>query len=112
MGSGGDRAAGEPAIAWTIANALLLVERLKHRTHDPDVLTLCDYVHGTDVHGTIPAFRRPVREKTSTRPVGRCPIAVYVDYRSERIGGTLAGFARPPRAVKPLPHGGAPKARA
>ena len=48
--------------------ALLLVERLA-RTRDPDVLTLCEYVHGTDVHGTdvhgtdvhgtIPAFRRP-----------------------------------------------------
>ena len=39
--------------------ALLLVERLKRRTRDPDVLTLCEYVRGTDVHGTIPAFRRP-----------------------------------------------------
>jgi hypothetical protein len=39
--------------------ALLLVERLKRRTRDPEVLTLCEYVHGTDVHGTIPAFRRP-----------------------------------------------------
>jgi hypothetical protein len=27
--------------------ALLLVERLKRRTRDPDVLALCDYVHGT-----------------------------------------------------------------
>jgi hypothetical protein len=41
-------------------DALLLVERLKRRTRDSDVLTLCDYVHGTDVHGrTIRAFRRP-----------------------------------------------------
>jgi len=40
-------------------DALLMVERLKRRTRDPDVLTLCEYVHGTDVHGTIPAFRRP-----------------------------------------------------
>ena len=39
--------------------ALLLVERLKRRTRDPDVLMLCEYVHGTDVHGTIPGFRRP-----------------------------------------------------
>ena len=39
--------------------ALLLVDRLKRRTRDPDVLTLCEYVHGTDVHGTIPGFRRP-----------------------------------------------------
>src|SRR5678816_3431200 len=37
--------------------ALLLVDR--HKRRDPDVLTLCEYVHGTDVHGTIPAFRRP-----------------------------------------------------
>ena len=29
--------------------ALLLVDRLKRRTRDPDVLTLCEYVHGTDV---------------------------------------------------------------
>jgi hypothetical protein len=39
--------------------ALLLVDRLKRRTRDSEVLTLCEYVHGTDVHGTIPAFRRP-----------------------------------------------------
>ena len=39
--------------------ALLLVKRLKRRTRDPDVLTLCEYVHGTDVHGTSPGFRRP-----------------------------------------------------
>src|SRR5262245_24631955 len=39
--------------------ALRLVERLKRRTRDPEVLTLCEYVHGTVVHGTIPAFRRP-----------------------------------------------------
>ena len=39
--------------------ALLLVDCLKRRTRDPEVLTLCEYVHGTDVHGTIPAFRRP-----------------------------------------------------
>src|SRR5262245_1844989 len=40
-------------------DALLLVDRLKRRTRDPDVLTLCEYVRVTDVHGTIPAFRRP-----------------------------------------------------
>jgi hypothetical protein len=39
--------------------ALLLVDRLKRRTRDPDVLTLCEYVHGTDVHGTVQGFRRP-----------------------------------------------------
>src|SRR5215472_11769593 len=31
---------------------------LKRRTRDPEVLTLCEYVHGTDVHGTNPGFRR------------------------------------------------------
>jgi hypothetical protein len=39
-------------------DALLLVDRLKRRTRDPDVLTLCEYVHGTDVHGTVQEFRR------------------------------------------------------
>jgi hypothetical protein len=27
-------------------DALLLVDRLKRRTRDPDMLTLCEYVHG------------------------------------------------------------------
>jgi hypothetical protein len=39
----------------------LLVERLKRRTRDPDVLTLCEYVHGTDVHGTIPHDTRALQ---------------------------------------------------
>ena len=39
--------------------ALLLVDHLKRRTRDPDVLTLCEYVHGTDVYGTVQGFRRP-----------------------------------------------------
>src|SRR6266566_165609 len=39
--------------------ALLLVERLKRRTRDPDVLTLCEYVHGTTDDGTVQGFRRP-----------------------------------------------------
>ena len=39
--------------------ALLLIERLKRRTRDPVVLALCEYVHGTDVHGTVQGFRRP-----------------------------------------------------
>jgi hypothetical protein len=53
-------------------DALLLVERLKRRTRDSDVLTLCEYVHGTDVHGrTIPAFRRPgVAVRSNTYSVG------------------------------------------
>ena len=43
-------------------------------------------------------------EKTSTRPVGHCPTALYGDYRRVVVrgnGGTTAGFARPRRAVKP-----------
>jgi hypothetical protein len=43
--------------------------------------------------------------KTSTRPVGRCQTAVYVEYRSivvSALDGTVARFARPRRAVKPL----------
>ena len=40
-------------------DSLLLVDRLKRRTRDLDVLTLCEYVHGTDVHGTVQGFRRP-----------------------------------------------------
>jgi hypothetical protein len=42
--------------------ALLLAERLKRRTREPDVLTLCEYVHGTDVHGQCrgPAVGCPV----------------------------------------------------
>jgi hypothetical protein len=36
--------------------ALLLVERLKRRTRDPDVLALCRYVEG---ERQTPAFRRP-----------------------------------------------------
>jgi hypothetical protein len=56
-------------------DALLLVERLKRRTRDPDVLTLCEYVHGTDVHGTIPAFRRPGDETPpAVIPSASCPV--------------------------------------
>ena len=55
--------------------ALLLVERLKRRTRDPDVLTLCEYVHGTDVHGTIPGFRRPGDETPpAVFPSALCPV--------------------------------------
>ena len=55
--------------------ALLLVERLKRRTRDPDVLTLCEYVHGTDVHGTIPAFRRPGDgTPPAVFPSASCPV--------------------------------------
>ena len=57
-------------------DALLLVERLKRRTRDPEVLTLCEYVHGTDVHGTIPAFRRPDVPWTpaAVMPSASCPV--------------------------------------
>jgi hypothetical protein len=56
--------------------ALLLVDRIKRRTRDPDVLTLCEYVHGTDVHGTIPAFRRPDVPWTqpAVMPSASCPV--------------------------------------
>jgi hypothetical protein len=37
--------------------ALLLIERLKRRTRDPDVLALCEYVEGERVNAV--AFRRP-----------------------------------------------------
>jgi hypothetical protein len=53
--------------------ALLLV--LKRRTRDPEVLTLCEYVHGTDVHGTIPAFRRPGDgTPPAVFPSASCPV--------------------------------------
>src|SRR5262249_29171805 len=57
-------------------DALLLVDRLKRRTRDPDVLTLCEYVRGTDVHGTIPAFRRPDVPWTqpAVMPSALCPV--------------------------------------
>ena len=56
--------------------ALLLVDRLKRRTRDPDVLTLCEYVHGTDVHGTNPGFRRPDVPWTqpAVMPSASCPV--------------------------------------
>ena len=56
--------------------ALLLVERLKRRTRDPEVLTLCEYVHGTDVHGTNPGFRRPDVPWTqpAVMPSASCPV--------------------------------------
>jgi integrase len=47
-------------------DALLLVERLKRRTRDSDVLTLCEYVHGTDVHGRAPDGAR-LRQGVSLR---------------------------------------------
>src|SRR5215831_4687232 len=58
--------------------ALLLVERLKRRTRDPDVLTLCEYVHGTDVHGTIPAFRRPNDADALGRDARRLPARLTI----------------------------------
>jgi hypothetical protein len=56
--------------------ALLLVDRLKRRTRDPDVLTLCEYVHGTDVHGTVQGFRRPGVPWTppAVLPSTSCPV--------------------------------------
>ena len=37
--------------------ALLLIERLKRRTRDPDVLALCEHFEHERVHAV--AFRRP-----------------------------------------------------
>jgi hypothetical protein len=61
--------------------ALLLVERLKRGTRDPEVLTLCEYVHGTDVHGTdvhgtVQGFRRPDVPWTppAVMPSASCPV--------------------------------------
>jgi hypothetical protein len=74
-----DREAIEPPACNSMMDrreALLLVDRLKRRTRDPDVLTLCEYVHGTDVHGTIPAFRRPDVPWTqpAVMPSASCPV--------------------------------------
>src|SRR4029077_16869136 len=68
--------------------ALLLADRLKRRTRDPDVLTLCEYVHGTDVHGTIPAFRRPDVPWThpALMPSASCPVCVRHVGRQRRRG--------------------------
>jgi hypothetical protein len=56
-------------------DALLLVDRLKRRTRDPDVLTLCEYVHGTDVHGTVKGFRRPDDgPPPAVFPSASCPV--------------------------------------
>jgi hypothetical protein len=55
--------------------ALFLVERLKRSTRDLEVLTLCEYVQGTDVHGTIPAFRRPGDgTPPAVLPSASCPV--------------------------------------
>ena len=42
---------------------------------DPDVLALCEYVHGTDVHGTVQGFRRPDVPWTqpAVMPSASCP---------------------------------------
>src|SRR5262249_16439477 len=66
-------------------DALLLVDRLKRRTRDPDVLTLCEYVHGTDVHGTIPAFRRPNDgPPPAVFPSASCPVSRHVGRQRRR----------------------------
>ena len=49
----GAKALGAVSPTATVSGAVVLQPR------DPDALTLCEYVHGTDVHGTMPAFRRP-----------------------------------------------------
>jgi hypothetical protein len=95
--------------------ALLLVDRLKHRTRDPEVLTLCEYVHGTAVPGTIQGFRRPDDHGTppAVIPSTSCPVCAarraaetarkkrwrqevaYETIRERKaVGGP--GFKRPP----------------
>src|SRR5262245_2923207 len=55
--------------------AMPLVERLKRKTRGPEVVTLCEYVHGTDVRGTIPAFRRPGDgTPPAVFPSASCPV--------------------------------------
>src|SRR6478752_9231465 len=58
--------------------ALLLIERLKRRTRDPDVLTLYEYFHGSHVHGSrrpdVPWTRRLCllhRRRRPLEPVAR-----------------------------------------
>ena len=77
-------------------DALLLVERLKRRTRNLDVLTLCEYVHGTDVHGrTIPAFRRPRCGARSKRTGKPCRAAAMPNGRCKVHGGKSTGPRTP-----------------
>ena len=73
--------------------ALLLVERLKRRTRDPEVLALCEYVHGTDVHGTNPGFRRPdvpwTQPAVMHLPHARCARHVGPQRRRGRKDGAM-----------------------
>src|SRR5262249_5620965 len=72
--------------------ALLLVERLKRRTSDPKVSTLCEYVHGTDVHGTNPGFRRPDIPWTQPR---KCRIARSKAQPPNSISYSIASTMQP-----------------
>ena len=84
--------------------ALLLVERLKRRTRDPDVLTLCEYVHETDVHGQSRDFGGRVtghRRLCFRLPYARC--ARHVG-RQRRRGKKMAPWA--PRLMLMAAQGG------
>jgi hypothetical protein len=65
--------------------ALLLIERLKRRTRDPDVLALCEYVEGERVNAA--PFRRPgdaVNAPTVNAPkpaTARSDMAAYMRKR-------------------------------
>ena len=75
--------------------ALLLVDRLKRRTRDPDVLTLCEYVHGTDVHGTVQGFRRPDVPWTppAVIPSTSCPVCAAPEVRCSRCSSAAPSGA-------------------
>ena len=50
---------------------LLLVDRLKRKTHDPDVLALCRYVEG---ERQPPAFRRPGDVDVNVNAIVNAPV--------------------------------------
>ena len=77
--------------------ALLLVERLKRRTRDPDVLALCRYVEG---ERQTPAFRRPcdVDDLEFRRPCD--PVALDVDVNVNAPVAPKRGRPPTPGAVR------------
>ena len=72
--------------------ALLLAERLKRRTRDPDVLTLCEYVHGTMSTGQSRDFGGRVtghRRLCFRLPYARCARHVGRQRRQGRKNGDI-----------------------